>query len=46
MVAFGHVLRRMKERLLARMRATGDGLASENAWQANSYNLSLSARER
>ena len=26
------------------MRATGDGLASENAWQANSYDLFLSAR--
>lgn len=24
------------------MRATGDGLASENAWQANSYDLFLS----
>ena len=46
MVAFGHVLRRMKERLVARMRATGDGLASESAWQANSYDLFLSARER
>ena len=46
MVAFGHVLRRMKERLVTRMRATGDGLASENAWQANSYDLFLSSRER
>ena len=46
MVAYGHVLRRMKERLLARMRATGDGLASENAWQANSYDLFVSHRER
>ena len=43
MVAFGHVLRRMKARLLARMRATGDSLATENAWQANSYDLFLSA---
>ena len=42
--AYGHVLRRMKARLLARMRATGDSLASENAWQANSYALFLSAR--
>ena len=46
MVAFGHVLRRMKERLVARMRATGDGLAAENSWQSNSYNLFLSGRER
>ena len=30
MVAYGHVLRRMKQRLLTRMRATGDSLASEN----------------
>ena len=36
----------MKERLVARMRATGDGLAAENAWQANSYDLFLSGRER
>ena len=27
MVAYGHVLRRLKQRLLARMRATGDDLA-------------------
>ena len=46
MIAFKHVLRRMKERLVARMRATGDGLAAENSWQANSYDLFLSARER
>ncbi|MCY4484267.1 MAG: DUF4976 domain-containing protein [Spirochaetaceae bacterium] len=46
MVAYGHVLRRMKARLVARMRATGDSLASENAWQANSYDLFPSARER
>ena len=46
LLAFGHVLRRMKERLVTRMRATGDGLAAENAWQANSYDLFLSGRER
>ena len=46
MFAFKHVLRRMKERLVARMRATGDGLAAENSWQANSYDLFLSGRER
>ena len=46
MVAFKHVLRRMKERLVVRMRATGDGLAAENAWQSNSYDLFLSGRER
>ena len=46
MVAYGHVLRRLKQRLLARMRATGDDLAAENAWQANSYDLFVSARER
>ena len=46
LLAFGHVLRRMKERLVARMRATGDGLAAESAWQANSYDLFLSGRER
>ena len=46
MVAFGHVLRRMKERLVASMRATRDGLAAENTWQSNSYDLFLSGRER
>lgn len=46
MVAFEHVLRRLQERLVARMRATGDGLAEENSWQSNSYGLFLSGRER
>ena len=45
MLAFKHVLRRMKERLVVRMRATGDGLAVENSWQSNSYDLVLSGRE-
>ncbi len=46
MVAFEHVVRRMQERLVARMRATADSLAADNPWQGNSYGLFLSERER
>ena len=44
-VAFKHVLRRMKERLLARLRATHDGIVAVTPWQSASYDLFVSERE-
>jgi len=46
LLAFSHVLRRMKERLVYWLRRTGDSIIETTAWQSNSYGLILSDRER
>jgi arylsulfatase A-like enzyme len=45
-LAFKHVLRRMKERMVRRLRGTGDGIVATGPWQSNSYDLFVSDRER
>jgi len=45
-LAFKHVLRRMKDRMLRKLRETGDGIVDVTRCQSNSYDLFISPRER
>ena len=44
-LAFKHVLRRMKNRLLKWLRKTNDSIVEQGTWQSNSYDLFVSSRE-
>ena len=44
-LAFKHVLRRMKNRLVEWLRETNDGIVDATSWQSNSYDLFISDRE-
>lgn len=44
-IAFKHIKRRMKARLLNWLRKTNDSIADENTWQSDSYDLFISKRE-
>lgn len=46
MLGYGHVLRRMKARMVKWLRTTNDGIIAEGSWQSNSYDLYISGRER
>lgn len=43
---FEHVLRRLQERLVTRMRETDDAIASEDGWKGTPFDLYVSERER
>jgi arylsulfatase A-like enzyme len=45
-IAFKHVLRRMKDRLVDWMSQTNDSIVDHGAWQSNSYDLFISNREQ
>lgn len=44
-LGFKHVLRRMKQRLVQRLKDTGDSIIGTTSWQSNSYDLFVSERE-
>lgn len=44
-LAFKHVLRRMRDRMLKKLRETGDSIVAANHCQSNSYELLISERE-
>lgn len=45
-LAFKHVLRRMKDRMVKRLQSHRDGIVGTTSWQSNSYDLFISDRER
>ena len=45
-LGYKHVLRRMKDRMVKRLRETRDNIVMEGGWQSNSYDLLVSDRER
>jgi choline-sulfatase len=45
-LAFKHVLRRMKIRMLKALRETTDSIVDQGSWQSNSYDLFISPREK
>ena len=45
-LGYKHVLRRMKDRMVKRLRETSDNIVMEGGWQSNSYDLLVSDRER
>ena len=45
-LGYKHVLRRMKERMVNRLRETRDNIVMEGGWQSNSYDLLVSGREQ
>lgn len=46
MLAFKHVLRRMKERMVYWLNKTGDSIVEEDSWKSTSYDLYISRREQ
>lgn len=45
-LGYKHVLRRMKERLVAWLHETGDSIGEDDPWKGTPYDLFLSGRER
>ena len=45
-LGYKHVLRRMKDRLVAWLNRTRDDIGSEDGWKGSSYDLYVAQRER
>lgn len=45
-LAFKHVLRRMKDRMIRKLKQHNDGIVDITSWQSNSYDLFISDREK